>query len=365
MSAAETWDWQPPPGTARRRPRTVPTVRLAQHRLRLADGHEVQALVAGHGMPLVVVHGFAAEGLLYAQSLSRLVSLGFKVVAIDSAGHGGTAVLPRDGFELAAYSRLLGRAVEELGIRRAVYLGHSMGGRLITDLAAADPGRAVGLILVDAIVGEAWDRIVNACRLCPPLLSVFGAAALVDAATNISLDDPKQTAKLGSLLARCVWGDLTRPWQLVMPFVSVLRSSASGPALDVLREAGVPVSLLHGERDFVVPLAAARDAARRVAGELVVVKGGGHSWMLKDPETMPAIVGRLLRGRLGDAYGRALADAGLDPASANIGDIEDVLYEPGALATRLTPELVFARSARRHSRFQFAMERPGASPLPG
>jgi len=69
-------------------------VRLSKHRIQLSDGHSVQALVAGRGVPLVVVHGFAAEGLLYAQSLSRLVSLGFKVVAIDTAGHGGTAVLP-------------------------------------------------------------------------------------------------------------------------------------------------------------------------------------------------------------------------------------------------------------------------------
>ena len=48
-------------------------------------------------MPLVVVHGFSAEGILYAQTLSRLVDLGFKVIAIDTAGHGGTLGLPTGG----------------------------------------------------------------------------------------------------------------------------------------------------------------------------------------------------------------------------------------------------------------------------
>jgi pimeloyl-ACP methyl ester carboxylesterase len=353
VSTAEIWDWQPPP----KRLRSIPTVRLARHTLRLADGHEVQALVAGRGMPLVVVHGFAAEGLLYAQSLSRLVSLGFKVIAIDTAGHGGTAVLPRDGFELAAYSRLLGRAVDELGIRRAFFLGHSMGGRLVTDLAALAPERAIGLVLVDAIVGDAWDRIMTACRLWPPLLSVFGTATLIDAATNISFDDPQQTAKLASLWTRCVWGDLLRPWQLMMPFLSVLRSPGSRPSLERLRDAGVPVSLIHGDRDYVVPLASARDAARRTGGDLVVVNGASHSWMLKDPETMPAIVGRLLQGRLGDAYEQALVDAGLCPGSATTADIEDAMYEPGALATRITPELEYARSDRRSMpRYGFSLE---------
>ena len=37
------------------------------------------------------------RGLLYAQTLSRLVGLGFKVIAIDTAGHGGTLGLPTGG----------------------------------------------------------------------------------------------------------------------------------------------------------------------------------------------------------------------------------------------------------------------------
>ena len=284
----------------------IPTVRLAQHSLTLCDGHQVRAMVAGHGMPLVVVHGFAADGLLYAQSLSRLVSMGFKVVAIDTAGHGGTAVLPRDGLQLGAYSRLLGHAVDELGIRQAVFLGHSMGGRLVAELAAQDPSRAVAVLLVNAIVGDTWDRIVTACRLWPPLLSVFGTAALIDSMNNVSFDDPRQTAKLASLMTRTMVGDLSRPWQLLNPALSVLRSRQSGPVLDRLREHGVPVTLIHGDHDFVVPVHSAREAARRTGGDLVTVLGGSHSWLLKDPETLPAIMGALLRGSLGEAYDAAL-----------------------------------------------------------
>ena len=68
---------------------------LARHLITLDNGHEVGVAVCGRGVPLVVVHGFSAEGILYAQTLSRIVSLGFKVVAIDVAGHGATLGLPR------------------------------------------------------------------------------------------------------------------------------------------------------------------------------------------------------------------------------------------------------------------------------
>jgi len=353
-----------PSGRARSRPaalRSVPTVRLSKHRIQLSDGHSVQALVAGRGVPLVVTHGFACEGLLYAQSLSRLVAMGFKVVALDTAGHGGTAVLPHGGSELAAYSRLLGRAVDELGIRRAVYAGHSMGGRLITELAASDPGRVVALLLIDAIVGDAWDQIVTACRWWPPLLSVFSTAAVLDSLTTISLDDPAQTAKLARLWAKTAWGDVTRPWQLLMPFLSVLRSPDSGEMLDRLGEAGVPLFVLHGDRDYVVPIAAARDAARRAAGDLVVIKGGTHSWLLKCPESFPAIVNELLGGRLGEAYEGALIEAGLDPGVATAAEIEEAFYVPDARVRALTPELVYASSDRRCERYEWVVERYSAS----
>ena len=50
---------------------TVEAPRLARHQIELSDGHLVGVTVAGSGVPLVVVHGFSAEGFLYAQSLSR------------------------------------------------------------------------------------------------------------------------------------------------------------------------------------------------------------------------------------------------------------------------------------------------------
>ena len=45
------------------------------------DGFEVGVATAGRGAPLVVLHGFGVESMLYAQTLSRLTHLGFRVVA--------------------------------------------------------------------------------------------------------------------------------------------------------------------------------------------------------------------------------------------------------------------------------------------
>jgi hypothetical protein len=93
------------------------------------------------------------------------------------------------------------------------------------------------------------------------------------------------------------------------------------------------VVVVHGDYDLVVPMATARDAARRTAGELVVVHGAAHSFLLQDPETLPAIVRELLDGRLGEARARAVAAAGLGPDAPL--DAVDEAFAPAGSRLRL------------------------------
>jgi pimeloyl-ACP methyl ester carboxylesterase len=320
---------------------------LARHTITLPDGHRVAVAVCGRGVPLVVVHGFTAEGILYAQTLSRLVSMGFKVVAIDVAGHGGTQGLPTGGANLRSYSGMLGEVLDALGIEQAVLAGHSMGGRLVTQLAADEPHRAMAVVLIDAIVGDTWDKIVNASRVFPPLLGGIAGVLVVDTLSTVPLfRDPTQAAKMARLVTPTLVGHVRRPWRLLGPAVSILRSRGSRWMLEKLAQERVPVFVVHGDRDVVVPLATGRDAARRSRGELVVVHKASHSWLLKDPEAAPAIAAELLRGTLGRAIVETLARRGVDTAGFTPGShlsddeadaIEAALYPQGALVLDLTP----------------------------
>ena len=311
--------------------------RLARHQITLDDGHEVGVAVCGQGVPLVVVHGFSAEGILYAQTLSRLVDLGFRVIAVDTAGHGGTLGLPTGAQTLQSYAGLLGRVLDHLGVREAVLAGHSMGGRLVTELAAEQPERAIAVILLDAIVGDTWDRMVNVFRVFPLLLAGLGGALVADTVSTVPLfRDPKQAIKLGRLVTPTLLGHVRRPWRMLGPATSILRSRGSRHLLDRVGEARIPLFAVHGDWDVPIPLATAKDAARRARGELVVVEKGTHSWLLKDPETLPAIVHELMKGRLGTAVLKARLARGLD-SDATRDEIDAAMYEPGALVLQLTP----------------------------
>jgi pimeloyl-ACP methyl ester carboxylesterase len=342
----------------------VAAPRLARHVFPLSDGHQVGVTVSGRGIPLVMVHGFTAEGFLYAQTLSRLVSMGFKVVAIDTADHGSTQGLPSGGGDFAEYAALLGRALDELGIRKAFFAGHSMGGRVVAQLCATEPERAIGVILVDAIVGDAWDRLVDVGRLFPPAIAGVVVALAVDAVvTPPVLKNPEQAMKLARLVGPTLRGHVTRPWRMLGPAVSIMRSRGSRWMLQRLAQERIPVAVLHGSRDFAVPGQAAKDAARLARGELVVIEGGGHSWPLRDPETLPAIVSDLLQGPFGEAYREAVRDCGLDPDEATVEDMERACFDPDAPIVEMTPPLEFARLRVRRRRPGFAYEiKP---PLPG
>jgi pimeloyl-ACP methyl ester carboxylesterase len=316
----------------------VPSPRLVRHVLRLDDGHRVQVAVAGRGVPLVVVHGYTAEGLLYAQTLSRLVGSGFKVIAIDTAGHGGTEGLREAAGDLRDYARLLGRIVDHLGIERAVFAGHSMGGRLVTELAARQPERAIAVILVDAIVGDTWDAMVGLYRLAPPLMGVTGATLAVDTALTLPvLADRRQALKLVKLWVPVLTHNVRRPFNLAGAAISILRSGPSRWMLDRLALHRVPVVAIHGDKDRAVPLRTALDTVRRSRGELVVVHGASHSWVLKDPETLPAIIAERLLDSLGMHIRTTLARAGADLGDTTVEEMERVLYRPDALAHKLTP----------------------------
>ncbi len=326
----------------------VPVPRLARHEITLDDGHKVGVAVSGRGVPLVVIHGFTAEGFLYAQSLSRLVSMGFKVVAIDTAGHGGTQGLPAGGGSFESYTKVLSRAVEDLGIRRAIFAGHSMGGRLITQLAASEPERAIAVLCIDAIVGETWDRRVNAMRLFPPAAGMIGIAMAIEGLLTVPVfGDRVQAAKLLRLVTPTLVGHARRPWRLMGPGASIIRSRGSRWMLQRIAQENVPFVAIHGDRDVTVPLRTAIDAARRARGTLVTVHGGSHSWVLRDPETLPGIIGELLQGPLGEAYRDAIGAEGLDPATASIDDLEDVFYTDDALVLDLTPPVEFSDTATR------------------
>src|SRR5919107_5422337 len=80
------------------------------------DGRPALYGVAGEGMPVLFVHGWALGQHSYKRALKRLVHMGCRVYAPALPGFGGTAELPKRRFSLEGYAEWLDAFLETVKV---------------------------------------------------------------------------------------------------------------------------------------------------------------------------------------------------------------------------------------------------------
>jgi len=114
------------------------------------DGTAISYEDTGSGEPaLIFVHGWSCDARYWRAQLPHF-SKKHRVVILDLAGHGHSG-MTRDRYTMAAFGEDVKAVVEAAGIRKAVLIGHSMGGSVIAEAARLMPDRVLGLIGVDTL----------------------------------------------------------------------------------------------------------------------------------------------------------------------------------------------------------------------
>lgn len=321
-------------------------VRLSHDVLCLDDGHRVGVSTGGRGVPLVFLHGYGLNARAYLRLLSRLGALGFTVIALDAAGHGGTPTLPAEA-TLEGRVDLTLRALDALGIGKAVFLGHSMGGRMIVDLAARAPERVLAAVLLNAAAGAPFDESISPGHRSPRAVAERLLAVAVDAQR-----DPRRLP-LGELAGylRVMAGALARnaraPLGLTGALRALLGSGDFAEKLVAMRANGVPTIVVHGEKDGVVPFENAYDMAERADAALYRVPGAHHSWMLAHPRQGADMMRQLLGAELGRALQRVYRDTP-ELAAEDLEPVElELLRSPAARRYPRRRPLAFRWPGRR------------------
>lgn len=99
---------------------------------------------AGQGPALLLLHGWAMHGGVFAPLVRALVSR-FTVITVDLPGHGGS----RDSAQPLALDAVAD-TLSTLLAERALVVGWSLGGLVATVLVARHPGRVRGLAMIAA-----------------------------------------------------------------------------------------------------------------------------------------------------------------------------------------------------------------------
>jgi uncharacterized protein (DUF885 family)/pimeloyl-ACP methyl ester carboxylesterase len=119
------------------------------------DGVRIEYLDwGGSGPALVFFPGFGNSAHVFDGFAPRFTDR-HRVVGVSRVGFGGSDQPERDGYTLAARVEQLRAVLDSLGLRRAVLVGHSLGGDEITAFATKYPARTAGVIYLDAALNHA------------------------------------------------------------------------------------------------------------------------------------------------------------------------------------------------------------------
>ncbi|WP_375401408.1 alpha/beta fold hydrolase [uncultured Amnibacterium sp.] len=122
----------------------------------IGRGVSLEVADAGSGPVIVLLHGWPVTSLHWRHLIPPLNRAGYRTLAIELRGLGGTSTGPAAGSAADSHAKpLLAREViavlDALGVRRTVLIGHGMGGTVAALMAAAQPARTVALVLEEAV----------------------------------------------------------------------------------------------------------------------------------------------------------------------------------------------------------------------
>ena len=111
-------------------------------------GERIAYLDEGSGEAIVLLHGMAGSSDTW-RSLIGPLSRKYRVVAPDLLGH-GNSTKPRTDYSLGALSVLIRDVLDELGITRATFVGHSLGGGIAMQFVYQHPDYVQRLVLINS-----------------------------------------------------------------------------------------------------------------------------------------------------------------------------------------------------------------------
>jgi len=249
---------------------------------RAADGISLAATAHGQGPALLMIPGLGATRRVYAP-LVPLLAEHHRVVVFDPRGVGDSEITdgPYSMAQLADDAVCVLDAADE---QSAIVFGASMGGMVAQHVGLDHPERAARLIL--ACTGPGAPHAVPAEREATRALLGRGATTPADAyrlATTV-LYTPAFQQSHRDLVEREITERGRHPVR-ARAFSAQYEAVRQHDTWDRLPELRMPVLLLHGSEDRVMPPGNSEVLASRIAGaRLVILDGLGHLFWHEDPE---------------------------------------------------------------------------------
>ncbi len=125
----------------------------------VVDGVKIAYTLSGEGKSIALLHGWMCNRTFWKEQIEFL-SKTHRVLAPDFRGHGGSGS-PEVGYTMERLAEDVYNLLMELGLKKVVVVGHSMGGMVAQQLCVQHMECVSGLILVTTIAADVEDQLIS------------------------------------------------------------------------------------------------------------------------------------------------------------------------------------------------------------
>jgi non-heme chloroperoxidase len=241
--------------------------------------------------PVVFHHGWPLSADDWDNQMMFFLERGFRVIAHDRRGH-GRSTQTDTGNEMDTYAADVAVLTSHLNLKNAIHVGHSTGGgEVVHYVARAEAGRVAKAVIIGAVPPVMVKSDKNPGGLPIEVFDGFRAALVANRA-QFFLDIPtgpfygfnRPGAKVSEGVIRNWWrqgmmGGAKAHYDCIKAF-------SETDFTEDLRKIDVPVLVMHGDDDQIVPYADSAPLSAKLLknGELKTYQGLPHGMCTTHPE---------------------------------------------------------------------------------
>jgi pimeloyl-ACP methyl ester carboxylesterase len=218
--------------------------------IEVAPGEILRTTVIGSGQPVVLIPGIFGGAYGYRLITGPMVSRGYRCIVVEPLGYGNSSHPGDADYSFTAQTERVHRALDNLGIRDALFIANSTGASIAFRLALAHPGLVRGILSIDGGPAES--------AATPGMRKAFRFGGFI---TKLAVDEGKLRHDVrqeivknsgdtswvtDKLIREYTAGQATDVGGSIDAFRSMSKSKEQGSLHDQLHGVQVPVRLLVG-----------------------------------------------------------------------------------------------------------------------
>ena len=255
--------------------------------IRAEDGVNIVCEVRGKGdTALIFLHGWCGERAYWKNQADAFAG-DYRVVTLDQAGHGESGKDRKD-FTCKSLAGDVESVVKELGLKRVILVGHSMGGPVALMAAKRMPGKVVAVVGVDTLQNAEVKMNEEAIKKFIEAFATDFKGTLRGGLPSLLSDKTDPELKK--------WLVSHAEMQDEKMAIALMRDLQSQDTKVLLKEAKVPVRCINSGGGYKFHTPTAIDVNKKYADyNAVLIDDVGHYPMLEKPTEFNAKLREVLK----------------------------------------------------------------------